>query len=160
MPGLVRVHLEYEQMTVGQLGRYLDGWQALLRTAWREEAERLEGRHIPVRVFPARIATGESIDVLMEYAVKTYEIFMQAGGAVMIAVAAKRLIAGAAEHLLRRDKSLAENFSITSGPAQSVSAPGVVLASERMTANLVQVIEATQRMGGIMRAEMDEDDSR
>lgn len=69
--GPIKVHVEYAKMTTGQLGSFLGEWQALLREAWRTEVRRLRDPHCPVRLFtpPPHIATGNSIDIWLDYAV-------------------------------------------------------------------------------------------
>ncbi len=65
----IKLHLEYREMTVGELSNILRHWQALLRVAWREAYELQHGRRAPKpRVFTVAASTGNSFDLISEYA--------------------------------------------------------------------------------------------
>ena len=66
----IRLHLEFNQMTVGELSSILRQWQALLRSAWRESYELQFTRRVPTaRVLTVSASTKRSFDILSEFAI-------------------------------------------------------------------------------------------
>ena len=43
----IKLHIEFDQITVGELSNYLRQWQALLRVAWRESYELHSSDRVP-----------------------------------------------------------------------------------------------------------------
>lgn len=66
----IRLHLEFDQLTVGELGRFLMVWQALIRAAWLESYEfNIGGTGPEARVVVETVSSGNSLDVVSEIAV-------------------------------------------------------------------------------------------
>lgn len=68
----VKLHLEYNQMTVGELSNILRHWQALLRVAWMEVYESEHDHDAPKpRILISAASTDNSFDLISEYAIPT-----------------------------------------------------------------------------------------
>ena len=65
----IRLHLEFDQITVGELSNILRQWQALLRAAWRESYEIHYGGSIPnARILVVSTSTKNSCDFVTDIA--------------------------------------------------------------------------------------------
>ena len=68
----IKLHLEYDKMTVGELSNIARQWQALLRAAWRESYAAERGRTAPnARVLTVAASTENSFELVSEYALPT-----------------------------------------------------------------------------------------
>ena len=68
----IKLHLEYDKMTVGELSNITRQWQALLRVAWRESYEAEHGGTAPnARVLTVAASTENSFELISEYAIPT-----------------------------------------------------------------------------------------
>ena len=66
----IRLHLEFSQMTIGELSGVLATWQALLRAAWRESNELSLGRTGPqARMVVEATSAANSFDMVSDIAV-------------------------------------------------------------------------------------------
>ena len=66
----VRLHLEFNQMTIGELSRILREWQVVLRSAWRESYElQFQTRAPSARVLTDSASTKCSFDVVSAFAI-------------------------------------------------------------------------------------------
>ena len=84
----LRLHLEYEQITVGELSNILRHWQALLRTAWRESFQLQYADKVPIgvpttRVLTVAATTENSFDLLSNFAIQAFIIGNIAVGPVV-----------------------------------------------------------------------------
>ena len=65
----IKLRLEFDETTVGELSSILRQWQVLLRTAWRESYEISYQDSIPnARVLVASASTENSFEILTDYA--------------------------------------------------------------------------------------------
>ena len=68
----INLHLEFDQMTVGELSSILREWQALLRSAWREWYEiQYSGKAPTARLLAVSASTENSLDLLSDLAIPT-----------------------------------------------------------------------------------------
>lgn len=66
----IRLHLEFDQITVGKLSSILGQWQVVLRSAWRESYElQLVGRAPTARVLTVSTSTKHSFDLIAEFVI-------------------------------------------------------------------------------------------
>ena len=66
----IKLHLDFDQMTVGELSNILRQWQALLRSAWRESYELVYSPRVPtVRLLTVSASTENSFDLLSDFAI-------------------------------------------------------------------------------------------
>ena len=66
----INLHLEFDQITVGELSSILRQWQALLRSAWRESYEfHYSSRVPPMRLLAASASAENSFEILSDIAI-------------------------------------------------------------------------------------------
>ena len=66
----IKLHLEYRQMTIGELSNILRHWQALLRAVWRDSYELQHSDRAPnARVLTIATSTENSLDLISDYAI-------------------------------------------------------------------------------------------
>ena len=68
----VRLSLEFEHLTVGELSNVLRQYQALLRAAWRDAGRDQDIRTPPVRLLTVSTSTDHSFDLISEFAIPAY----------------------------------------------------------------------------------------
>ena len=67
----IKLHLQYNQLTVGELSNILRHWQALLRSSWRESYEFQHTVEAPdARVFTVAMSAENSVELISDYAVQ------------------------------------------------------------------------------------------
>ena len=71
----IRLHLEYQQMTVGELSNILRNWQVVLRSAWEESlqlelSDGVSSRSVPTtRILTVSTSTENSLDLIADFAI-------------------------------------------------------------------------------------------
>ena len=65
----VKLLLEFEHLTVGELSNVLRQYQALLRVAWRDTGRAQAIRTPPVRLLTVSTSTDHSFDLISEFAI-------------------------------------------------------------------------------------------
>ena len=139
----IKVHVEYAKLTTGQLGAFLGEWQALLREAWRVEVRRVRDPHCPVRLFTPHIATGNSIDIWLDYAVRITSLVWLTQQAVTYARGAYEQIVRASQALRETNESVMEapfRLEVGEEPAISVEAPIAALADPKVAERLEKLV--------------------
>ena len=68
----IKLHLEFDQMTVGELSSILRQWQAILRSVWRESYEiQFSGKAPTARLLTISTSTRNSCDLVSDFAIHT-----------------------------------------------------------------------------------------
>ena len=66
----IKLHLEFKQITVGEISSVLRQWQAILRSAWREAYELQFSGSVPTaRIIAVSVSTEHSLDILSDIAI-------------------------------------------------------------------------------------------
>ena len=138
----IKLHLEYGNMTIGELSNILRHWQALLRAVWRESYEIQHGVKPPnARVLTIATSTENSLDLISDYAIQwAFIVNLILGPAVdwpgqaRMAYAYLSLL-WESEEEKRKGESF-ERVTITGGETPSLTFPARTLENEEAARRL------------------------
>ena len=147
----IRLHLEYNQITVGELSNVLRHWQVVLRSAWKESmqlktSEEMPAGNVPtVRLLISSASTENSFDIITDFA--TRAVFL--GSAVVGPLVRWPVIARNAYGFLfniwehNRDESSEYNgephLYIRGRNSQEMRVPAEILADSRCAEQVVKL---------------------
>ena len=162
----IRLHMSFEDITVGELSKLLRIWQALLRAAWRESYERRYREPSPnARILVNTASTSNSLDIISDIAVHLAFVSTLAGpvrdwpavvrdcyrylGSAWMAERRQQPI-GASEHTLNmRGVQAPENLAGTDAYDDSMVRPYVRSFMETANGGGIRVtVEVTVEVGG------------
>ena len=161
----IKLHLEYDKMTVGELSNITRQWQALLRAAWRESYQTVDSRPAPnARVITITASTENSFELTAQYALLTIVITTAVLGPMVdwpgLARAAYRHIQNKLEGSRETGSVRDEGRIYMRSGDREVNLPNQVLADDE-TGERARKLMETFFSGGISGTieEIDEPDS-
>lgn len=141
----VRLRIDYEVLTLGELSNILRRWQVLLRSAWKDNWLQRHGPEPPyVRVFTSTINSGSPIDLLSDFALPLSIITAVFGPVIDWPSRGREAIDFLSQRLRQQRELENDRIYLELGERPVMDFPARVTERTENTDNLIRIIEAAR----------------